>query len=86
MIQEPCEFGFVHVKAVDDTGHDRRVQMKVSKACCVRMFFCAAVSVLIQVQMQWPCSRPWLSMCCLEHSSDKARCTKLFHMSFVPLS
>mmetsp|Transcript_32653 Transcript_32653/g.82862 ORF Transcript_32653/g.82862 Transcript_32653/m.82862 type:complete len:503 (-) Transcript_32653:247-1755(-) len=23
------EFGFVHVKAVDDTGHDRRVEMKV---------------------------------------------------------
>lgn len=23
------DFGFVHVKAVDDTGHDRRVEMKV---------------------------------------------------------
>ncbi|GFH09044.1 archaeal type cofactor-independent phosphoglycerate mutase, partial [Haematococcus lacustris] len=24
-----AQFGFVHVKAVDDCGHDRRLQMKV---------------------------------------------------------
>ena len=39
------EFGFVHVKAVDDTGHDRKPQMKV-RVCvcvCVRMCVCDCV-------------------------------------------
>lgn len=36
------EFGFVHVKAVDDTGHDRMVAMKVGGR--VRACVCVYVS------------------------------------------
>lgn len=33
VINQGYEFGFVHVKAVDDTGHDRRLQHKVRNNC-----------------------------------------------------
>jgi 2,3-bisphosphoglycerate-independent phosphoglycerate mutase len=32
------DFGFVHVKAVDDTGHDRNTQLKV-------LYFCLSLSL-----------------------------------------
>lgn len=28
------DFGFLHIKAVDDAGHDRNVPLKVSKRTC----------------------------------------------------
>ncbi|GFH16460.1 metalloenzyme domain-containing protein, partial [Haematococcus lacustris] len=41
-----AQFGFVHVKAVDDCGHDRRLQMKV--------MFQEVVDVMIGQMPTWP--------------------------------